>query len=545
MNLEQLRSFVEVARFGNFTRAAEELYLAQPSLSRQIAALEQDLGAELFHRARGGSTLTVAGESLLPLARRMLADAESVRRELAELAGLERGRVRLGATPTLCISLVAEVLSMFHAEHPAIELHLSEQGSRRLLDELAGGELDLALITTSDATTAERFTVTPLLVEELVVISSAAAPPVTTRKTIGLEEVARLPQIVFSSSYDLRSATDAAFRAADLTPEVVLEGAEMDAVLRFVERGLGVAIVPAMVLIDRPGLRSVRLDGPTLSRTISLARPADVTPTTAVEVMRHTITASATAFAAGRGRPCGSPVRATDARTASAVCHGQRLTLHEVLPPSARSPGGAVARQVVARSIRTPDRAGQANRQGAAPPTTHHVRERRHELRDVEHFRPGQVGDPAGGRAERELREPRRDLVGVHRLEAQATGNREQRHPCHAPCDREHEVVELCRSEHGPGHARACDHALGFRLRPEIPDGHPVGADHRDQHEVSYTGIAGDRRKVARGDVVALRPAREMQHDVDARERRGHSAAGDGVALDMLDAWLILARMPG
>jgi DNA-binding transcriptional LysR family regulator len=301
MNLEQLRSFVEVARFGNFTRAAEELYLAQPSLSRQIAALEHDLGAELFHRARGGSTLTVAGEALLPLARRMLADAESVRRELAELAGLERGRVRLGATPTLCISLVAEVLSAFHAEHPAIELHLSEQGSLRLLDELGSGELDLALITTTDASSAERFTVTPLLVEELVVISSAGAPPVTTRDTMGLAEVADLPQITFSSSYDLRSATDAAFRVADLTPEVVLEGAEMDAVLRFVERGLGVAIVPAMVLIDRPGLRSVRLEAPTLERTISVARPADVEPTAAVEVMRRTITASATAFAARAG----------------------------------------------------------------------------------------------------------------------------------------------------------------------------------------------------------------------------------------------------
>ena len=231
----------------------------------------------------------------------MLADAESVRRELAELAGLERGRVRLGATPTLCISLVAEVLSMFHAEHPAIELHLSEQGSRRLLDELAGGELDLALITTSDATSAERFTVTPLLVEELVVISSTGAPPVSTGDTIGLEEVAGLPQIVFSSTYDLRSATDAAFRAADLTPDVILEGAEMDAVLRFVERGLGVAIVPAMVLIDRPGLRSVRLGWPTLERTISVARPSDVAPTAAVEVMRNTITASATAFAARAG----------------------------------------------------------------------------------------------------------------------------------------------------------------------------------------------------------------------------------------------------
>src|SRR6478736_3696688 len=166
MNLEQLRSFVEVAKFGNFTRAAEELYLAQPSLSRQIATLERDLGAVLFHRARGGSTLTAAGESLLPLARRMLADADSVRRELAELAGLERGRVRLGATPTLCISLVAEVLSAFHAAH-------------------------LALITTSDAASAERFTVGPLLVEELVVISSSSAPPVTDREAIGLADVAQ------------------------------------------------------------------------------------------------------------------------------------------------------------------------------------------------------------------------------------------------------------------------------------------------------------------------------------------------------------------
>ncbi|KRA24031.1 LysR family transcriptional regulator [Microbacterium sp. Root61] len=301
VNLEQLRSFVEVAEFGNFTRAAERLHLAQPSLSRQIAALEQDLGAELFRRSRGGSTLTIAGESLLPLARRMLSDAQSIRRELAELSGLQRGRVRLGATPTLSISLVAEALNTFHTSYPAIDLHLSEHGSRRLLDELASGELDLALITTSTATSSERFTVTPLLVEELVVISSSNAPPVTTRDAVGLAEVANLPQIVFSSTYDLRSATDAAFLAAGLTPDVVVEGAEMDAVLRFVERGLGVAIVPAMVLIDRPGLRSVRLAEPRLTRTISIAHPADFTPTIAVEVMRRTIAATATGLAARSG----------------------------------------------------------------------------------------------------------------------------------------------------------------------------------------------------------------------------------------------------
>jgi DNA-binding transcriptional LysR family regulator len=301
MNLEQLRSFAEVAQLGNFTRAAERLHLAQPSLSRQISALEHDLGAELFVRARSGSTLTAAGESLLPLARRMLADSESVRRELAELAGLQRGRVRLGATPTLCVSLVAEVLSGFRAAHPAIELHLSEQGSLRLLDELAAGELDLALITTSELHAPDRFTVEPLLIEELVVISSADLPPITEGDSITLRQVAGLPQIVFNETYDLRSATDAAFAAAGLVPETVIEGAEMDAVLRFVERGLGVAIVPAIVLAHRPALRSVRLTHPTLSRTISIARTADGATSPAVVVMQRTITATATGLAATAG----------------------------------------------------------------------------------------------------------------------------------------------------------------------------------------------------------------------------------------------------
>ncbi|PPF17302.1 MULTISPECIES: LysR family transcriptional regulator [unclassified Rathayibacter] len=306
VDLEQLIGFVEVARLGSFTRAAEELHLAQPSLSRRIAALEQDLGSELFHRARSGSTLTPAGELLLPLARRMLADAGSVRRELAELAGLERGRVRFGATPTLCISLVAEVLHAFHSAHPAVELHLAEDGSRSLFDRLARGELDLALVTTSTAAAPGAFTVTPLLVEELVVVSSAAEPPLAATGALDLAAVARLPQIVFNSSYDLRRTTDAAFAAAGLEPDVVLEGAEMDAVLRFAERGLGVAVVPAMVLQGRPGLRSIRieeptLEKPTLTRTISLARPADLAPTAAARVMQRTITATARAFAAQAG----------------------------------------------------------------------------------------------------------------------------------------------------------------------------------------------------------------------------------------------------
>lgn len=295
MNLEQLRAVVEVARLGHFTRAAEQLHLTQPSLSRQIASLERELGGELFHRARGHISLTPAGEALLPRARRMLADADAIRAEMAELAGLQRGRVRLGATPTLCISLVAEAMSAFHAAHPGIELRLTEGGSHLLMEQLAAGALDMALITVSEGLPVVESALvrSPLLTEELVVVSSAARPPVAHASAIDLEQLARLPLISFHESYDLRAATDAAFRAAGLSPSPVLEGAEMDAVLRFVERGLGVAVVPAMVLLDRPSLRSVRLTAPQLTRTVSVAHRSDVNPTRAAAAMRDVIVSTA------------------------------------------------------------------------------------------------------------------------------------------------------------------------------------------------------------------------------------------------------------
>ncbi|WP_167995325.1 LysR family transcriptional regulator [Arthrobacter pigmenti] len=285
VKLDQLRSFEAVARVGHFTRAAEELYLAQPSLSRQIAALETDLGTELFHRGPSGAALTDAGELLLPLARRMLGDARTAREQMDELAGLHRGRVRLGAPPTLCVSLVADVLAAFRAAHPSVALHVMEAGSRVLMDALSEGALDLALVVTrGEGAAAPGAELIPLLSEELVVVSASASQ---AAEEITLQELAQIPQVAFNRSYDLRVATDAAFSANGLEPVIAVEGAEMDAVLRFVERGLGVAVVPAMVVIDRPGLRSARLVKPSLTRTVNLARRNDVGPSAAAAAMQQ------------------------------------------------------------------------------------------------------------------------------------------------------------------------------------------------------------------------------------------------------------------
>ncbi|ROR66927.1 LysR family transcriptional regulator [Agrococcus jenensis] len=295
MKIEQLRSFEAVARIGSFTRAAEELFLAQPSLSRQIAALEDEAGTPLLHRAPAGVTLTPAGEVLLPIARRMLADASAAREQLDELAGLRRGSVRLGAPPTLCVSLVADVLAAYRAAHPDIELHITEGGSRSLVQAMDEGALDLALVVTRGAgAMAPGTELVPLLSEELVVISSAARGSageglLPARRGVTLAQLATMPQVAFNRSYDLRVATDAAFASAGLTPTIAVEGAEMDAVLRFVERGIGVAVVPAMVVIDRPGLRSMRLLRPQLSRTVNLARRTGVGPSAAAAAMQDVI----------------------------------------------------------------------------------------------------------------------------------------------------------------------------------------------------------------------------------------------------------------
>lgn len=291
MNLEQLQSFRAVAETGHFTKAAADVHLAQPTLSRQISALEGELGATLFNRARGNITLTAAGEALLPVASRMLADAEYIRVQMQELAGLRQGRVRLGAPPSMCVSVVAEVIGPYHREYPGVDLHLREAGSRHLLNDLVGGTLDLALIVASDHDpgSTEALDHIPLLVEELVVISADQQRFEGYGSELALRELATLPQIVFSESYDLRTTTMDAYRQQDLSPKVVVEGAEMDAVLRFVERGLGVAVVPATVLLDRPGLYSRRFNQPSLTRTISLAHRKDVQLGRAAEVMQNLI----------------------------------------------------------------------------------------------------------------------------------------------------------------------------------------------------------------------------------------------------------------
>ncbi|MFJ2778602.1 LysR family transcriptional regulator [Kitasatospora sp. NPDC087315] len=289
MQLQQLRYFLAVAETRHFTRAAEAAHVAQPSLSQQIRALERELGAELFHRTRGNIALTDAGDALLPLARRILADTESARLAVQETVQLRRGRVRLGAPPSLCTSLVPDVLRLFRDRYPGVALVVREGGSRDLVRTLAAGELDVALIITPPSgEAAPALAVTELLHEELVLVSAEAEAEAGPRRRARVAELRGRPLVMFREGYDLREATLAACREAGFEPEFAVEGGEMDAVLGFVRAGLGPAVLPGMVAA-RSGLVVTPFAGPGLGRTIAVAHGHEVPLTRAAAALRETL----------------------------------------------------------------------------------------------------------------------------------------------------------------------------------------------------------------------------------------------------------------
>ncbi|OLT48722.1 LysR family transcriptional regulator [Saccharomonospora sp. CUA-673] len=289
MQFQQLSYFLAVVETRHFTKAAEQMRVAQPSLSQQVRALERDVGAPLFHRGRGRVTLTEAGEALLPIARRILGEAEGAYRAIRELDGLERGRVRLGATPSLCTGVLPATLAAFRRNYPGVELVLHESGSRDLQVALAEGTLDLAMIIDSrDRRRDPGIAARSLFVEELVVISAKDAPAPVPARRIGVPELDGLPLVMFRRGYDLRDTTVAACRAAGFEPTFAVEGGEMDAVLELVRAGVGVAVVPSTVVDDR--FRITRFTAPGLTRTVRLAHRRDVEPSKAVRALGDAVT---------------------------------------------------------------------------------------------------------------------------------------------------------------------------------------------------------------------------------------------------------------
>jgi DNA-binding transcriptional LysR family regulator len=292
VELRQLVYVEAVARHGHFTRAAEELRVAQPAVSAQVRRLEAELGVPLFRRTTRRVELTGAGERFLVRARRVLTELDAARAEAGRAAGVVAGRVLLGAIQSLDPYDLPGCLAGFHAEYPEVEVELRSGTAAWMLAAVRDRRLDLALAPVPDAA-LQDVAVTSLFTEELVL----ALPP--DHRLAGRDGVAPVdlrdePWVALPPDSESRASLAAAATAAGFAPRVRFESRDPRRVRDLVGHGLGVALLPRSVATapgqGRPVAVAHVLPAP-LSRTVGLLSRAGRVLPPAVEACRDFLTA--------------------------------------------------------------------------------------------------------------------------------------------------------------------------------------------------------------------------------------------------------------
>ncbi|MFF4340775.1 LysR family transcriptional regulator [Kitasatospora sp. NPDC001540] len=259
MDMAWLEVFRTAARLGSFTAAGGQLGWTQSAVSRQIASLEAELGVPLFDRLPRGVALTEHGRTLLPHAEALLDRLDGTRRDLAALAGLTAGRLRLGAFDSANAALVPAALAAFRAAHPAIAPTLTEGLSGALLDLLADGSIDFALVTAypEHPYDTERFEL-HRLVDDPVLVAVPRSHRLARRRRLRLAELAEEPWIAASRRPE--ATLLAACVRNGFQPRVEYEVAGWTAKLGLVAAGLGITLIPSLAArAARPDLALVPL----------------------------------------------------------------------------------------------------------------------------------------------------------------------------------------------------------------------------------------------------------------------------------------------
>ncbi|MBB4250275.1 LysR family transcriptional regulator [Rhizobium sp. BK008] len=245
MNPRQLKTFLAVIRHENLTRAAAEVSLAQSSLSDQIQALEEELGAELFHRSRQGVVPTPAGAVLKAYAEEILTLNDAAKTAVSAAAGSTGQSITLGTLETIAAERLAPWLSLFRKKNPDVGLKLKVGGSGELVAQLQQGTIDVAF-TFDRGHQDERFLTRRICSEPLVLIAgraSQAGPPES------LAALSAVPFVATEIGCVYRHLFETAFADAGIaTPPVVTEADSIATIIRLVASGAGYGLVPRLAL---------------------------------------------------------------------------------------------------------------------------------------------------------------------------------------------------------------------------------------------------------------------------------------------------------
>ncbi len=234
MDLKQLDYFVRVAELGGFTRAAGVLRVAQPALSRQVRALEVELRQPLFERNGRGVTLTEAGKRLLAHGRGILQQVQRARQDLEEQRGAAAGLISIGLPPSLSRTLTAPLVESFRERFPKATLSMVEGLSTYMLEWLAQGRIDCALVY--NAVPSAVFELQPVADEDLYLVSARTKSRALVGRAVALAEVAAHELVIPSRPHAIRMRIEAALAELGLKPRVALEIESVPAMLDLVVR---------------------------------------------------------------------------------------------------------------------------------------------------------------------------------------------------------------------------------------------------------------------------------------------------------------------
>jgi DNA-binding transcriptional LysR family regulator len=241
VEFRQLAYFEAVARLDSFTRAAQQLHVAQPAVSAQIRRLERELGTALFTRTTRRVTLTQAGSALLARVRTVLDELDGARADLDRLGAVLRGQLRLGITPILGSLDLPGLLVGFHRRYPDVTLAVTTGLVADLLTQLDAGDVD-ALLAPIHSGLAARYEARPLVTETLTLITAPGRLAQHPRPT-SLADVRDQPFVCLPAGSGLRTILTTTAAEHGFVPHVPFEAPDPATIRRFVAAGLGVALL--------------------------------------------------------------------------------------------------------------------------------------------------------------------------------------------------------------------------------------------------------------------------------------------------------------
>jgi LysR family hydrogen peroxide-inducible transcriptional activator len=243
MEMQQLRYVVAVARTGNFSRAAEQCHVSQPSLSQQIQKLENELGERLFDRMKREVKLTAHGEAFLRRASRILEEVDAAKREATDARNLLRGTLTVGVLPTIAPYLLPSVMSAFTLRFPGVELVVQEDTTARLLKLALAYDIDLAIA--SQPIQDPRLTMRELFAEELL-LALPPGHPLTRQRAVKAADLRGLRLIVMKEGHCLGDQVLGFCERRDVKAQISFRSAQLETIQALVCAGLGVSLIPAM-----------------------------------------------------------------------------------------------------------------------------------------------------------------------------------------------------------------------------------------------------------------------------------------------------------